>query len=65
MQIALKLYVNGDLIYNNQLELSQNADTPGDNNSATTIGGYSYNTSHVYRLDAYLAEVNFIACFSL
>ena len=55
-----KVYVNGNLIYNNQLGLSQNADTPLNNNSATTIGAYSYNTSHVYRLDAYLAEVNFI-----
>jgi len=55
-----KVYVNGNLIYNNQLGLSQNADTPLNNNSVTTIGAYSYNTSHVYRLDAYLAEVNFI-----
>ena len=59
-----KVYVNGNLIYNNQLGLSQNADTPLNNNSATTIGAYSYNTSHVYRLDAYLAEVNFIDGFA-
>jgi len=56
----MKVYVNGNLFYNNSMGLSQNADTPLNNNSATTIGAYSYNTSHVYRLDAYLAEVNFI-----
>tara|TARA_R100001129_G_scaffold127168_2_gene89275 strand:- start:1503 stop:4301 length:2799 start_codon:yes stop_codon:yes gene_type:complete len=55
-----KVYVNGDLIYNNQLGLSQNADTPLNNNSLHTIGSYSYNTSHSYRLDAYLAEVHFL-----
>ena len=55
-----KVYVNNVLFYNNQLGLSQNADTPLNNNSATTIGAYSYSTSHAYRLDGYLAEVNFI-----
>ncbi len=59
-----KVYVNGDLIYNNQLGLSQNADTPLNNNSSTTIGAYSYSTSHAYRLDGYLAEVNFIDGFA-
>ena len=56
----MKVYVNGDLIYNNSMGLSQNDDTPINNNSLTTIGVYPYNTSHAYRLDAYLAEVNFI-----
>ena len=55
-----KVYVNGNLFYNNQLGLSQNADTPLNNNSATTIGAYSYSTSNAYRLDAYLAEVHFL-----
>ena len=55
-----KVYVNGDLIYNNQIGLSQNADTPFNNNSLTTIGAYSYSTSNAYRLDAYLAEVHFL-----
>ena len=32
-----KVYVNGDLIYNNQLGLSQNADTPLNNNSLHTV----------------------------
>ena len=56
----MKVYVNGTLFYNNSMSLSQNADTPINNNSATTIGVYPYNTSHAYRLDGYLAEVNFI-----
>ena len=56
----MKVYVNGDLFYNNSMSLSQNADTPINNNSATTIGCYSYNTSHAYRLDGYLSEINFI-----
>ena len=55
-----KVYVNNVLFYNNQIGLSQDADTPLNNNSATTIGAYSYNTSDAYRLDGYLAEVNFI-----
>ena len=56
----MKVYVNGDLFYNNSMSLSQNADTPINNNSLTTIGVYPYNTSHAYRLDGYLAEINFI-----
>ena len=55
-----KVYVNGNLFYNNQIGLSQNDDTPFNNNSVTTIGAYSYDTSHNYRLDAYLAEVHFV-----
>jgi len=55
-----KVYVNGNLIYNNQIGLSQNADTPLNNNSLTTIGAYSYSTSNAYRLDAYLTEVHFL-----
>ena len=56
----MKVYVNGDLFYNNSMSLSQNADTPINNNSLTTIGVYPYNTSHAYRLDAYLTEVHFV-----
>ena len=56
----MKVYVNGNLFYNNSMGLSQNADTPLNNSSATTIGAYAYSTSHAYRLDAYLTEVHFI-----
>ena len=56
----MKVYVNGTLFYNNQMNLSQNDDTPINNNSLTTIGVYPYNTSHGYRLDGCLTEVNFI-----
>ena len=56
----MKVYVNGDLFYNSGMNLSQNADTPLNNNNVTTIGAYSYNTSYAYKLDVYLTEVNFI-----
>ena len=56
----MKVYVNGTQVYNSQMTLSQNADTPINNNSLTTIGCYPYDTDHVYRLDGYLAEVHFI-----
>jgi len=56
----MKVYVNGNLFYNNSMSLSQNADTPINNNSLTTIGVYPYDTSHAYRLDAYLTEVHFV-----
>ena len=60
----MKVYVNGDLCYNNSMNLSQNADTPINNNSLTTIGVYPYNTSHGYRLDGLLTEVNFLDGFA-
>ena len=56
----MKVYVNGTQVHNSQMSLSQNADTPINNNSLTTIGCYPYDTDHVYRLDGYLAEVHFI-----
>jgi len=56
----LKVYVNNELYLSSDLGQSQNADIPLNNNSATTIGAYSYNTSHGYRLDGYLTEVHFL-----
>ena len=56
----VKVYVNGVLFFNSQMGLSQNDDTPINNNVEHTMGVYSYDQSHDYTLDGYMAEAHFV-----
>ena len=56
----LRVYVNGTLYYNNSMQLSQNDDTPINNNVEHVIGVYPYDVTHAYRFDGYLADIYFI-----